>query len=168
MKPPLPQKISGCAPALRHYSFCTVLHLKCLTVFWYSSVSTTAQQFAQWPYTTASDTLRTLANSKLCLCWYMQTYSSIFSIIKAYLHIQAYSGIFSTFCNPDIFTTLSHSMSYIVIYSLLYKTYLKPCKTLTWNTESPVIVRTVYSGIIQPYSSIFRTLGNACTCRNLS
>ena len=31
---PLPWKISGCAPALRHYSFGKTLHLKCLTVFW--------------------------------------------------------------------------------------------------------------------------------------
>ena len=34
MKPRLPWKISGCAPALRHYSFCKMLHLKCLTVVW--------------------------------------------------------------------------------------------------------------------------------------
>ena len=32
--PPLPWKISGCAPAFRHYSFCKMLHHKCLTVFW--------------------------------------------------------------------------------------------------------------------------------------
>ena len=31
---PLSWKISGCAPALRYYSFCKTLHLKCLTVFW--------------------------------------------------------------------------------------------------------------------------------------
>ena len=27
-------KISGCTPALKHYSFCKAFHLKCLTVFW--------------------------------------------------------------------------------------------------------------------------------------
>ena len=30
----LPWNISGCAPALRRYSICKTLHLKCLTVFW--------------------------------------------------------------------------------------------------------------------------------------
>ena len=33
-KPPLFWNISGCATALRHYSFCKMLHLKCLTLFW--------------------------------------------------------------------------------------------------------------------------------------
>ena len=31
---PLPWKISSCAPALRYYSFCKMLHHQCLTVFW--------------------------------------------------------------------------------------------------------------------------------------
>ena len=34
--PPLPWNNSGCAPALRHYSFYKLLHLECLTVFWTS------------------------------------------------------------------------------------------------------------------------------------
>ena len=33
-KPPLPCKISGCLLAISHYSFCKMLHLKSLTVFW--------------------------------------------------------------------------------------------------------------------------------------
>ena len=32
-KPSLLWKISGCTPALRHYSFCKTFHLKCLRVF---------------------------------------------------------------------------------------------------------------------------------------
>ena len=35
-KLPLLWKISGCALAFRHYSFCKTLHLKCLTVLWIS------------------------------------------------------------------------------------------------------------------------------------
>ena len=31
---PFPRIISGCGPALRHYSFCKTLHLNCLIVFW--------------------------------------------------------------------------------------------------------------------------------------
>ena len=34
LKSPLPWKISGWVPALRHYSFYKTLYLKCLTVFW--------------------------------------------------------------------------------------------------------------------------------------
>ena len=63
-----------------------------------------------------SDTFKILASLKLCLFRYIQTYSRIFSIGKAYSrilrhlrHIQAYSGIFNILCNPCIFTTLSYS-----------------------------------------------------------
>ena len=34
MKPPMPWKISGCVPALRHCSFCQTFHFKSMTVFW--------------------------------------------------------------------------------------------------------------------------------------
>ena len=59
-----------------------------------------------------SDTFRILAYSELCLVKYIETYSSIFSIIKTYSgmpsHYQGiftlYSGIFRILCNPDIFT----------------------------------------------------------------
>ena len=33
-KPPLPWKIPGCMPALRYYSFCKMLHIRCFTIFW--------------------------------------------------------------------------------------------------------------------------------------
>ena len=33
-KSPQSWKISGCAPTLRYYSFCKMLHLKCLTTCW--------------------------------------------------------------------------------------------------------------------------------------
>ena len=46
--------------------------------------------------------------------------------------------------------------------------YSKPCETLTRHIHNPAIVRTVYSGIIQPCSDIFRTLCNACIYRNLA
>ena len=45
---------------------------------------------------------------------------------------------------------------------------VKLCQIWTRHIQNPVIVGTVYSGIIQRYSGIFRTLCNACICRNLA
>ena len=42
------------------------------------------------------------------------------------------------------------------------RSYLKSCETLTRHIQNPP------QGIIQPYSDIFRTLCNACICRNLT
>ena len=105
--------------------------------------------------------------SELCLSRYMQTYSSILSIIKAYSrilrHFQAYSGKFSTLCNPRIFTTIFQALTY-----LEPEVYSKACQNLIRHTQNPTIVRTFHSGIIQPYAGIFRTLCNTCICRNLA
>ena len=47
---------------------------------------------------TASDTFRILAHSELCLFRYIQVYSRIFSIIKAYLHIMRVVYLGATCC----------------------------------------------------------------------
>ena len=56
---------------------------------------------------TASDTFSIMVYSALFFCRYMPAYLIIFSVIKtcAYWNIiKAYSGIFSTLCNPRILT----------------------------------------------------------------
>ena len=77
------------------------------------------------------------------------------------MHIQAYSAP----CVTGVFTTLPY------LKTLAYlepEACSKPCETLTRHIQNPAIARNVYSGIIQPYSGIFRTLCNACICRNLT
>ena len=109
---------------------------------------------------TASDIFRVLAYSdlaysELCLFRYMQEYSNIFSIIKAYSRIlRHYYGI----------------VRLIQAYSAPCVTvaYSKPCETLTRHIQNPAIVRIVYSDISKAYSGIFRTLSDACICRSLA
>ena len=102
------------------YSFCKMLNLKCLAVFW-MSVLITAQKFVQWPCTmlwpmtltmpcTASDTFRILAYSALCssgICLHIQSFSALLRHIHTYWDIISYSGKFTILSNACIFTTLS-------------------------------------------------------------
>ena len=67
-------------------------------------------------------------------------------------HIQAYSGILSTLCNPCIFTTLSYSDS----WHLEPEAYSKPREALTRHVQNLAIFRTGYPSIIQSYLGIFR------------
>ena len=102
------------------------------------SLSITALLFVQWPYTTHC--IRHIQNSGI---FRTQVYSGIqqanliiFSIIKAYSGIlRHYQGIFR-----------------------LTQAYSAPCETQTNHIQNLAIVRTVYSGIIQPYSGTFKTL----------
>ena len=66
---------------------------------------------------------------------------------------------------------LYSSIILAIFWALAYlelEVYSKPCETLTRHIQIPGTVKTVYSGIIQPYSGIFRTLCNVCICRNLA
>ena len=113
-------------------------------------------------------TFRIPAYSILCLCRYIQAYSALLRYIHVYWGIfKEHSGlfrrIFSTLCNSPIFTTLPYSN----YWHLGPEAYSKPCETLTRHIQNLDIVRRVYSGIIHPYSDIFRTLCNACICRSL-
>ena len=79
------------------------------------------------------------------------------------MSIQTYSGILSTLCNLHIFTTLPYSEP----WHLELEAYSKPCQILTIHIKKLSIVRAVYRTIIQRYSGIFKTLCNACICRNI-
>ena len=114
---PIWWRISGCAPALRHYSFSKTLHLKWLTVLWIrlfldncSVICTvtlcyilheTHWEFSHIHYSVLSS-----------LCRHIKSYLGLLSHIHAYWdNIKAYSGFFrhmSTFRNSCIFTTLSY------------------------------------------------------------
>ena len=113
----------------------------------------------------ASDTFRILVYSDFHLFRYIQSYSCIFKIIKAYSRLprcfKEYSGIFSTLCNPVIFTALPYSEP----WHLQLEAYSKPFETLSGHIQNPAIVRTVYPSTIQPYSGRFKTLCNSCICR---
>ena len=60
--------------------------------------------------------------------------------------------------NPRIFTTLPYFEPWLILNRRLIRNHVKH-----W----PGIFRTLSQGIIQPYSDIFRTLGNARIRRNL-
>ena len=92
MKPSLPWKTSGCVPALRHYSFCKILHLKCLTVFWIPI---------------CLDNCSVICTVTLCYVL-QQTHSEFW-----YIHNFVYSGIFKIFsiikalsCRLEVVLTL--------------------------------------------------------------
>ena len=96
---PFPWKVSGCAPAFRHYSFCKMIHLKCLTVFWIRL---------------CIDNCSVICTMTLCyvlgIYRHIQPYSALLRHIYAYWDIiKAYSCLFSSLCNPRIFRTLPYS-----------------------------------------------------------
>ena len=75
-------KISGCAYALRHYSFCKTLYIKCLNV-WQCSEYIYLNNWSvicTGTLCTASDTFRILAYSAL----FFQVYTDIFKHIQCY------------------------------------------------------------------------------------
>ena len=94
----------------------------------------------------------------------IEAYSRISSIIKAYSHIFRH-----TLCNPCILKILLAIFRALTYLEL--EAYSKPCETFTRNIQNLAIVRTtrtVYSGIIQSNSGIFKTLCNAYISRNLA
>ena len=108
---------------------------------------------------------------ELCLSSYRQTYSSISTL----RHIHIYWGIIKAYSR--LFRHIQHSLqpSHIRILSVFrtlayleLEAYSKHSETLKRHLQNSTIVKTVYSGIIQSYSGIIRTLCNACICRNLA
>ena len=100
----------------------------------------------------ASDTFRIrsylLLYFILGMCRYIQSYSALLRDIHSYwVILKAYSGIFSTMCNPGIFTT----SPYWALKYLKPKAHLKSCETLTRNIQNSVIGH---------YSAIFRHIQN--------
>ena len=83
-------------------------------------------------------------------------------IIKGYFRlIQAYS-------EPCV--TLTYSQPCHILSPGIFRDgeTSKTCETLTRIAQNPAITRTVYSGIIEPYSCRFRRLCNPSICRNLA
>ena len=99
--------------------------------------------------------------------WHIQAYSELLRHIDAcWGIIKAYSGLSRHIHNPE---QPSYNDNLAIFWALAYlepEACSKPYETLTRYTHNPAIVRTVYSGIFQPYSGIFRTLRNACICKN--
>ena len=136
--PFLSWKISGCAPAFRHYSFCELLHFNCLTVLWIRLCLDNCSVICA---ITLCHVLHQ-AHSKI------QSWSALLRHIHAYWDIiYAYSSLFSTLSSPHI-----HNLA-------VFWAYLKPCETLTRHIQKPTIGH---------YSAIFRTLYNASIRRNLA
>ena len=110
--PPLPWKISCYAPTLKHYSFCKTLYLKCLTVFWIRLCLNNCSMICAVTlcyvlYQTHSEPWHIQHFVFSGRCWHIHSYSALLRHIHAYWVIfQAYSGIFSTLCNPHLFKTL--------------------------------------------------------------
>ena len=104
---------------------------------------------------------------ELCLFRYTEEFSSIFSTIEAC------SGMLRHALN-EIYSGPRKSLSYSQPCpipspgSWRIGGILKPCETSPRSIQNPAIVRIVYSGIIQPYSGIFRALSNPFICSNLA
>ena len=89
------------------------LHLKCLTVFWiHLSRQLLSNLYGDLMLCTASQTFRILACSEFRI---IQAYSALLRDIDAHWDIvKSHSGLFSTICNPRIFTTLPHSKTWFI------------------------------------------------------
>ena len=113
--------------------------------------------------------------------WHIQNsvYSDIFRHIQAYstwlrhininwVIIKRYLGLLRYIQNP-VYPLHIHNLA--VFWALVYlepETFSKPCETLTRHVQNLAIARTIYSGIIQPYSGILWTLCNLHICRNFA
>ena len=143
MKSPMPWKKSGCALALSYYSFCEILHRKCLIGFW---ILLCLDNYSITCTVTLCYVLHE-THTELCLLRYMQAYSSIFNIIEVYSHksrhyYKTYSASSVTFHihNLAIFWALAYEA-----YSKLWnfdQAYLKPCHS--------------QNSLFRHYSTIFR------------
>ena len=100
--------------------------------------------------------------------WHIQ--NSIYSGIFRVTHIVALLSIFRLLQTYSAsFQTLTYSQTGQISSPSIFRTG-GIFKNL-WNFDQAYLERserTVYSGIIQPYSGIFRTLCNAYICRNLT
>ena len=168
---PLPWKFSHCAPALRHYSLCRTLHLKCLSKFWIRLFLDNGSVINTVIICYLLHQTRILAFSTLCFFRYIPAYSVIFIVIKAYSNMRIFRLI-QAYSAPSV--TLAYSQPCHILNSGIFKTevlfktlskvdqaYSEPChKTLfshiqaypepcamlayaeTWNTWNPGIFRT--------------------------
>ena len=119
-KPPQRWKNFDCPPALRYYSFCKALHLKCLTLFWIclcldndSVIFTVTLCFVlhqNVPHQTYLEFWLIQNSIYLGICRIIQSYSTLLKHIHAYWSIfEAYTCIFSTLCSPHISKSLPNS-----------------------------------------------------------
>ena len=91
---------------------------------------------------------------------YISAYTALLTQFHAYWDInKAYSGIFSTLCNPHVFTTLT----FWALACLGPEAYLKPCETLTRHIQNPAIGH--YSAIFRHIQKLLQRL---CIRRNLT
>ena len=113
--PPCPEKY--------HHSFCKMLHLKRLIVFWIALcfdhcsvicivtlcyINQQIQHSKFWPI--QCSVLCFTRKMPAYVCYILQALLRYIHVIEKLLrHIHIYSGIFSTLCNHRIFTILSYS-----------------------------------------------------------
>ena len=117
-------------------------------------LSTLYSDLMLWP---ASDTTcRILAYSKFYLFRYIQAYSSIFSIIKAYSCILTHSeGLFRLIqasSSPSVNLTYSQPCHIPSLAYLELESYWKPCETLDRHIQNPAIVTAWKKVHIQSFS----------------
>ena len=155
LKPPLPWKFSDCTPALRHYFFAkhSILNV------WQCSEYTFLNNCSVICPVTLGYVLH-LAHSKF---WHNQNsiYSGIYRHIQAdsalFRHSCAYWKIIKAYSAPCVNPAFWEACHILSAY-LEPEAYTKPHEYLSWHIQNSAIIRTVYSGIIQEYSSTFRTL----------
>ena len=139
------------------FFFCKTLHFKCIVNIYYALHQTHSGFWHIQNYVYSG------------ISRYLQAHSTLLSHIHAFdallRHLQSSSGILRTLCKPLVFTNLlfSQALPYVEL-----ETYSKPCETSKRDIQNPAMVIIVYSGIIQPYSGICRTLCNFCICSNLT
>ena len=136
---PLSWKISGWAPALRYYSFCKTLHLKCLAVFWMRVCLDNCSVICKvtWCYVLHE------THPEFC-----HIQHSVFSGICT--HIQTYSELLRHIHTSDIFRLIQANSGPCVTLA-----YSKPCHILR-----PSIFRT--GGLFKTRWNIEQTNSEPC------
>ena len=93
---------------------------------------------------TTSDIFRILAYSELCLFRYMQNYSIILNIIKAYSCIlKHFWGIYMHIQHPVQPSHIQKLTKFSALVYLELASYPKPCETLIRHIRNSAIIRTL-------------------------
>ena len=155
------RNVDAYSTTIRHFSFCKMLHLTCLTMFKIRLfldnclvISTVTLCYVLHQTHSDSGIFRTIET--IHLFRYIQVYSSIVSIIKVYSGIiKVYLRLFRPIQNPLYFYHFRNLTIFQALAYLNVEGYSRHSETLAMHIQNSVTVRTVYqafSSHIQAYS----------------
>ena len=166
------RNVDAYSTTIRHFSFCKMLHLTCLTMFKIRLfldnclvISTVTLCYVLHQTHSDSGIFRTIET--IHLFRYIQVYSSIVSIIKVYSGIiKVYLRLFRPIQNPLYFYHFCNLTIFQALAYLNVEGYSRHSETLAMHIQNSVTVRTVYqafSSHIQAYSEPCLTHASAET-----